>query len=103
MYRAADTAAASAETLDAFGAADAKRAPGSPPILPGAPDPRPDSCAYGRASRIMLNGVSAARLTLWNPPAVITSRRRASPACAPSAARTSCDSEVGTHPIVEPA
>jgi hypothetical protein len=45
--------------------------------------------AYGRASRIMLNGVSAARLTLRNPPAVMTSRNRASPACAPSAAPTS--------------
>ena len=58
---------------------------------------------YGRASRIMLNGVSAARLTLRNPPEVMTSRSLASPACAPSAAPTSCESEVGTQPIVEPA
>jgi hypothetical protein len=34
----------------------------------------------GRASKIMLNGVSAARLTVANPPAVITSRSFASPA-----------------------
>ena len=58
---------------------------------------------HGRASRIMLNGVSVARLTLRNPPAVMTSRSRASPACAPSAAPTSCDNEVGTHTIVDPA
>jgi hypothetical protein len=35
--------------------------------------------------------------------APITSRSRAWPACAPSAAPTSCDSEVGTKTIVEPA
>ncbi len=58
---------------------------------------------YARASRIMLNGVSAALRTVPNPPAVITSRSFASPACAPSAAPTSCDSEVGTQIIVEPA
>ena len=58
---------------------------------------------YGRASRIMLKGVSAARRTLRKPPAVMTSRNFASPACAPSAAPTSCESEVGTQPIVEPA
>ena len=43
----------------------------------------------GRASRIILNGVSVARRT------VLTSRSFASPAWAPSAAPTSCDSEVG--------
>src|ERR1700730_13434236 len=46
----------------------------------------------------MLKAVSAARLTLRNPPAVMTSRRRASPACPPSAAPTSCDSEVAMQP-----
>jgi hypothetical protein len=51
----------------------------------------------------MLKGVCVARLTLWKPPAPITSRSRASPACAPSAAPTSCDSEVGTQIIVESA
>jgi len=45
--------------------------------------------SYGRASRIMLNGVSVARLTLRKPPAVMTSHNLASPACAPSAAPTS--------------
>ena len=43
----------------------------------------------------MLNGISTARLTLRNPPAVMTLRSRVSPACAPSAAPTYCDSEVG--------
>jgi hypothetical protein len=38
----------------------------------------------GRASRIMLNGVSVARRILVKPPAVMTSRSLASPACAPS-------------------
>src|SRR5207248_8827853 len=56
---------------------------------------------YGRASRIMLNGVSVARLMLRNPPAPITSRSFASPACAPSAAPISCDIDVGTHTIVD--
>ena len=51
----------------------------------------------------MLNGVSVARRTEANPPAVMTSRSFASPACAPSAAPTSCDSEVGTQIIVEAA
>jgi hypothetical protein len=63
----------------------------------------PSGRAYGRASRIMLNGVSAARRTLRNPPAVMTSQSLASPACAPSPAPTSCDSEVGRQIIVEPA
>jgi hypothetical protein len=58
---------------------------------------------YGRASRIMLNAVSVARLTWRKPPAVMTSRNLVSPACAPSAAPTSCDSDVGTQPMVEPA
>jgi Putative restriction endonuclease len=58
---------------------------------------------YGRASRIMLNGVSVARRTWRKPPAVMTSRNLASPAWAPRAAPTSCASEVGTHTIVEAA
>src|SRR5262249_40172063 len=58
---------------------------------------------YGRASRIMLNGVSAARRTLLNPPEVMTSRSLASPACAPSVAPTSWDREVGKQTIVDPA
>jgi hypothetical protein len=51
----------------------------------------------------MLNGVSVARRILVKPPAVMTSRSLASPACAPSAEPTSCDSEVGTQIIVEAA
>src|SRR5580704_6125062 len=35
---------------------------------------------YGRACKTLLKGVSVARLTLWKPPAPITSRTRASPA-----------------------
>jgi hypothetical protein len=56
-----------------------------------------------RASKSLLRGVCVARLTLWKPPAPITSRSRASPACAPSAAPTSCNSEVGMQIIIEPA
>src|ERR1700731_3204684 len=37
---------------------------------------------YGRACKTMLKGVSVARLTLWKPPALITSQTRASLACA---------------------
>src|SRR3954469_15816281 len=57
--------------------------------------------AHGRASRTMLNGVSAARRTRPKPPAAITSRRRASPAWAPSASPTSCESEEGVQRKVE--
>ena len=57
--------------------------------------------AYGRASNTMLNGVSAARRKRVIPPAVTTSRMRASPAWAPSASPTSCDSEAGVQRSVE--
>jgi hypothetical protein len=63
----------------------------------------PSPYRQGRASRIILNGVSVARRILVKPPAVMTSRSLASPACAPSADPTSCDSEVGTQIIVEAA
>src|ERR1700750_1453813 len=56
-----------------------------------------------RASRIMLKGVSAARRMFPKPPAPITSRSLASPACAPNAAPTSWDRDVGTHTRVEAA
>src|SRR4051812_27418694 len=53
--------------------------------------PRPETSVpallyrtYARASKTMLNGVSVARRTLLKPPAVMTSRIFASPACAPS-------------------
>ncbi len=61
------------------------------------------SACYGRASRIILKGVSAARRILEKPPLWITSRSFFSPACAPSAAPTSCDREVGRQIMVEPA
>lgn len=57
----------------------------------------------GRASRIMLKGVSVARRTVLNPAASTTSLSLASPAWAPNAAPTSCDNEVGTQIIVDPA
>ena len=68
-----------------------------------APLIRTRSQPYGRASKTMLNGVSVARRTRLKPPAVITSRSFASPACAPKAAPTSCASEVGTHTSVDAA
>jgi hypothetical protein len=58
---------------------------------------------YGRASRIMLNGVSVALRTSANPPSRIADDRRENPACAPSAAPTGWSSEVGTQIIVEAA
>src|SRR6266481_1011769 len=51
----------------------------------------------GRASKIKLNGVCVARRNWEKPPAVTTSRRRFSPACAPSAKPTSWDSEAGVQ------
>src|ERR1700733_2740233 len=64
---------------------------------------RADVCGhrYGRASNTMLNGVSAARRKRVKPAAVTTSLIRASPAWAPSASPTSCDSEAGVHSSVE--
>jgi len=59
--------------------------------------------AYGRASRTILNGVSAARRTLPNPPLRMTSLSFASPAWAPRPALTSCDNEVGRQIMVEAA
>jgi len=45
--------------------------------------------SYGRASMIILNGVSAARRNRVNPPFERTSLKRRSPACAPRARPTS--------------
>jgi hypothetical protein len=58
---------------------------------------------YGRASRMRLKGVAVARRKRVNPPASTTSRKRASPACAPSPRPTSWLSEAGVHSIVEAA
>lgn len=63
------------------------------------PPPR----AYERASNTILNGVAVARRMLRKPPALMTSRSFASPACAPNAAPTSCDRDVGTHTSVDAA
>ena len=63
---------------------------------------RPAQTTQGRAFKTMLNGVSAARRTLRNPAPLITPRSRASPACAPTAAPTSRDNEVGTQISVDP-
>ena len=57
--------------------------------------------AYGFASRTRLNGVSVARRKRVNPPAFTTSRRRASPAWAPSASPTSWSREAGVQTSVE--
>lgn len=58
---------------------------------------------YFLASRIRLNGVSAARRKRVNPASLNTSRRRGSPACAPSASPTSWDSELGVQIMLEAA
>jgi hypothetical protein len=59
--------------------------------------------AQGRASKTMLNGVSATRRNRPNPASVTISRMRASPACAPSASPTGWESEHGVHSKVEKA
>jgi len=65
----------------------------------GRPGGRPR--AHRRASSTMLKGVSVARRRLAKPPPfTTTSRMRASPAWAPRAGPP-CDSECGTHSIVE--
>ena len=73
-----------------------------------APVPMPNTSArgpgrqgYGRASYTMLNGVWATRRKLVKPPALMTSPIVASPACAPSASPSSCDSDAGVHSSVE--
>lgn len=56
---------------------------------------------YFRASSTMLNGVSSARRKIVKPPSFATAARRASPACAPSAAPTSWLREFGVQTVVE--
>ena len=53
--------------------------------------------AHRFASRMRLSGVSAARRNRVKPACSKTSRRRASPAWAPSPSPTSCDSEFGVQ------
>jgi hypothetical protein len=64
---------------------------------------KPPPRTYKRASNTMLNGVAVARRISRKPPAVMTSRSLASPACAPNAAPTSCERDVGTHTSVDAA
>ena len=78
---------------------------GLPPgrrLLPVVPSEAPAaSSAQGRASSTRLNGVSVARVTLENPPSLITSANLASPACAPSARPTSWSRDAGVQITVE--
>ena len=67
------------------------------PRPPRRPVPWRPPTRHGRASSTRLNGVSAARRKRVKPPAVTTSRSRASPACAPSASPTSCASDAGVQ------
>src|SRR5205814_6981096 len=60
-----------------------------------------DRLGQGLASKTRLNGVSAARRKREKPLPTTTSRIRASPAWAPSASPTSCDSDAGVHKSVE--
>ena len=69
------------------------------PALPS----RPRGWDQTLASRTMLNGVAVAFLTRPKPPWRITSLKRFSPACAPSAAPTSWLSDVGTQMLVDEA
>jgi hypothetical protein len=59
------------------------------------------SARQGRASSTRLKGVSVARRNLVNPPLITTSRKRASPACAPNASPTSWLFDAGVQIIVE--
>ena len=58
-------------------------------------------CSHNFASNIKLNGVSVALRKRLKPPAAITSPSRFSPACAPRAKPTSCDSEAGVQRRVD--
>jgi hypothetical protein len=66
-----------------------------------------DSCLivstdfYNLASNIKLNGVCVALRKRLKPPAAITSPSRFSPACAPKARPTSCDSDAGVQRRVD--
>ena len=60
-----------------------------------------EAVGYGRASKTRLSGVSVARRKRPNPPSATTSRRRASPAWAPSARPTSWSLDAGTQRVVE--
>jgi len=61
------------------------------------------SMTYFLASNIRLNGVSVARRNRVKPPSANTRASRASPAWAPSARPTSCESEFGVQTMVDAA
>jgi hypothetical protein len=67
------------------------------------PPPARAPLGQGRASNTMLNGVSTATRIRPKPPSRTTASSRAGPACAPSAAPTSCAMEAGVQTIVEAA
>ena len=67
------------------------------------PPPARTPLGQGRASNTMLNGVSTATRIRPKPPSRTTASSRAGPACAPSAAPTSCAMEAGVQTIVEAA
>src|SRR5262249_10298372 len=64
---------------------------------PQHPDCTSRTRRHGFAWRIRFSGVSAALPNRVNPARLNTSASRASPAWAPSAAPTSCDSEFGAQ------
>lgn len=70
-------------------------------IATGQADKLTEVFDYGRASRIILNGVSVARRNCLKPASVATWRNRRSPACAPSPSATSCESDAGVQMKVE--
>lgn len=57
--------------------------------------------SYGRASRTILKGVSAARRKRVNPASVAIARSLFSPAAAPNGLPVPCDSALGTQMKVE--
>ena len=75
-----------------------RRAP-RPAVAPAAPTRV--AVRYGRTSSTRLNGVSVARRKRVKPPAVTTSRNRASPAWAPSARPTSWSRDAGVQTSVD--
>src|ERR1700735_4938820 len=93
--------------LDVTGAVGVARArllvPGGTRLLDRAGGCRCGACGHrqGPASDTVLSGVSAARRNRVKPAAVTTSLILASPAWAPSASPTSCESEAGVHSSVE--
>ena len=74
-----------------------------PPLERAGADHRRPLFSHGLASSTRLNGDCVARRNRVKPARVITDRILASPACAPSASPTSCESEQGVQIRVEAA